>query len=146
MSTILLAYDDSGPSRRALDRAVEEAARTHGHIIVLVVFEMPLDPQAPRAYGAPGDGPADRGPYEEPPEIMAIMAEAEHRLHAAGARADFFWTPGEPGQMIVDAARTRGADVIVVGSSHHSLLGRLFGADVAAEVQSHAGCRVITVE
>lgn len=144
--TILLGYDDSEPSQRALDRAVEEARPDDGQIVVLVVFEMPLDPNAPRAYGTAGDGPPAYGPYDEPPEVMAIMAAAEHRLDDAGVKAEFYWAPGEPGQMIVDAAKERGADMIVVGHSHHSLLGRLFGADTAAEVQSHAGVPVIAVD
>jgi len=143
---VLLGYDDSEPSQRALARAVEEAQPDRGEVIVLVVFEMPLDPNAPRAYGTAGDGPPDYGPYVEPPEVMAIMAAAQHRLDEAGAKAEFFWAPGEPGQMIVDAAKARDADLIVLGHSHHSLLGRLFGADTAAEVQSHAGVPVIAVD
>ncbi|MGI9538930.1 MAG: universal stress protein [Miltoncostaeaceae bacterium] len=144
--TILLGYDDNEPSRRALDRAVDELRAEGGRLVVLSVLDLPLDPSAPRAYGTPGDGPTARGPYGEPPEVARMLGAAHTRLKELDAPAEFVWAAGEPGQIIVDVAGQRGADLIVVGSHHHGFLASLFGADVGAEVLKHAGCEVILVE
>jgi nucleotide-binding universal stress UspA family protein len=53
---------------------------------------------------------------------------------------------GDPARAIVGAASDRRAALIIVGSHHHSLLGRLLGSDVAGEVRREAGCDVISVE
>ena len=60
--------------------------------------------------------------------------------------ADYLWAAGEPANEIVAVARERHADVVVLGTHHHSLLSRLLGTDVAAEVKRSAGCDVIVVE
>ena len=59
--------------------------------------------------------------------------------------ADYVWAPGEPARLIVNVAKDRGASTIVVGHHHHSMLGRLFGTDVAADVRRDADCEVVVV-
>lgn len=144
--TILVGYDDSEQSQRALDRAVEEARTRRGHITVLAVFELPLDPRAPRAFGTEGDGTPLKGPFTPPPEVQAVLDAAETRLAGAGVTADYAWAPGEPGQLIVDVAKERAAELIVLGAHHHSLLTSLFGMNVARDVQRRAGCEVVVAE
>jgi nucleotide-binding universal stress UspA family protein len=143
---ILVGYDDSDASARALERAAEEARRTSQRLIVLAVLELPLDPNDPHQFGTAGDGEPATGPFPEPPAITEIMDDARDRLEGAGVMADYVWAPGEPARLIVDVAEERGASAIVVGHHHHSLLGRLFGTDVAADVQRAASCEVIVVD
>jgi nucleotide-binding universal stress UspA family protein len=45
--------------------------------------------------------------------------------------------------VIVETARRVRAQAIVLGEHHHGFLGRLFGADIDAEVQREAGSKVI---
>lgn len=146
MATILVGYDDSEQAHRALDRAIEEAKARHGHVTVLAVYEMPVDPRAPRAFGTEGDGTPLRGPFVPPPDVQAVLDTARERLEQAGVRGDYAWAPGEPGQLIVDVAKERSADLIVVGAHHHTFLDRLFGNDVARDVAKHAGCEVLIAE
>ena len=75
--------------------------------------------------------------------MVAHLDEARERLAAAGLDAELTWAAGEPGQLIAETARRIGADAIVLGEHHHGRLARFFGADVAADVQRHAGCDVI---
>ena len=144
--TILVGYDDSEQSQCALDRAIDEARARGGRLTVLAVFEMPLDPRAPRAFGTEGDGTPLKGPFVPPPEVQAVLDAAEARLEGAGITADYAWAPGEPGEIIVDVAKERGAELIVLGSHHHSLLTSLFGIKVAKDVQRRAGCEVVVAE
>src|SRR4051794_17842168 len=126
---ILVGYDGSDGARRALDRAVEEARTHHGQITVLVVAELPLDPQGPRNFGTLGDIAAWEGrELEAPPEVVEHLAEARDQLAQAHVRADLAWAFGTPGRAIVDTARDLHARLIVVGDHHHSMLGRFFGA------------------
>ena len=62
-------------------------------------------------------------------------------IEAAGLDAEYVWAAGSAASTIVDAARDSGADLIVLGEHHHSFLGRVFGSDVAAEVERRAGAR-----
>jgi universal stress protein A len=144
-NTIVVGYDGEGAARRALDRAIEEAQGSDGRLVVLAVAEMPLNPEGPQTFGSI-DSPPEMIPLVEPPELEPILAEARERVEAAGLTADYVWAAGEPAAAIVGEARDRGADLIVVGSHHHSALGRLLGTDVAAEVKREAGCEVIAVE
>jgi nucleotide-binding universal stress UspA family protein len=144
--TILVGYDDSQQSHRALDRAVREARGRDEHITVLAVYEMPLDPRAPRAFGTEGDGVPIKGPFEPPPHIQAVLDAAGARLEGTGITVAYAWAPGPPGKLIVDVAAERGADLIVLGPHHHVFLGALFGADVTREVRARAGCEVVVVD
>jgi nucleotide-binding universal stress UspA family protein len=144
-NTIVVGYDGDEAARRALDRAIEEARGSGGRLVVLAVAEMPLNPEGPQTFGSI-DSPPEMIPLLEPPEIDSILGEARALIEAAGLTADYVWAAGEPAAAIVGEARERGADLVVVGSHHHSALGRLLGTDVAAEVKREAGCEVIAVE
>jgi nucleotide-binding universal stress UspA family protein len=144
--TILVGFDDSDASARALERAADEARRSAQHLVVLAVLELPLDPRDPHQFGTAGDGTPKTGPFPEPPEITDILGDARAQLDGSGVSADYVWAPGEPARLIVDVAKERGASTIVVGHHHHSMLGRLFGTDVAADVQRDAECEVVLVD
>jgi|SRR5580765_5155745 len=144
MRRILLAYDGSDGARRALDRAVAEAHERKARITVLSVEDVPLDPNVPRNFGTLDDiADWEGGAASAPPDVVAHLGEAGERLAEAGVAADLTWAAGEPAELIVETARRIRADAIVVGEHHHGRLARFFGADVDADVQSHAGCDVI---
>ena len=52
---------------------------------------------------------------------------------------------GRPGTEIVEAARRRSVDVIVIGSRGRTGLGRTLLGSVAGEVLASAGCSVLIV-
>ena len=144
--TILVGYDGLDPADRALDRAVDEARAGSAKLVVLAVAEMPLDPEDPQNFGTLDDGPPAMIPMTVPPELERVLARARERVEAAGLRADYVWAAGQPAQEIVDAARDRSVDLVVLGHHHHGFLGRLFGEDVAAGVKREAACEVIVAD
>src|SRR5262245_1994500 len=144
--TIVVGFDASDAASRALDRAIEEARAGHGHLVVLAVDEMPLNPEGPQNFGTLDDSPARMIPLVEPEELEPLFAAARERIDAAGVTADYVWAAGEPTEEVLAVARERKADAIVLGAHHHGFFGRLFGADVAAGVRREADCDVIVAE
>ncbi len=144
MRRILVGFDDSDAARRALDRGIAEARERNARLVVLSVFEMPLDPQVDRFFGTLDDIADWEGkPIAPPPELVGLLGEARDQVEAAGLHADFMWAAGEPGRAIVDAARDAKAEAVVLGEHHHGFLAGLFGADVAAEVRKELDAAVI---
>ena len=144
--TILVGYDDKEPAKRALQHAVEEAKREGARLVVLVVAEMPLNPQGIQNYGTLDDSPPVMMPVAPPPDVEAALDNAQETVRAAGLEAEFAWSAGDPSAEIVGAARDQGADLVVLGEHHHSALGRLFGSDTAAEVEGELGANVVVVD
>ncbi len=144
--TIVVGYDGREPAERALDRAIAEAKATHAHLLIVAVEAVPLDPDIPANFGTLDDIPPPAAAPVEPPEIRVELAEATKKAKRAGVHADSIWTIGQPADTIVAVARDQRAELIVLGSHHHSLLGRLFGQDVAAAVKHEAGCDVLVVD
>ena len=144
MRRILVGFDDSDAARRALDRGIAVARERNARLVVLSVFEMPLDPQVDRFFGTLDDIADWEGkPLAPPPELVGLLGEARDQVEAAGLHADFMWAAGEPGRAIVDAARDAKAEAVVLGEHHHGFLAGLFGADVAAEVRKELDAAVI---
>ena len=144
MSGVLVGFDDSAAARRALDRGIAEAQARKARLIVLSVFEVPLDPQVDRFFGTLDDISDWEGqPISPPPELVGLLAQARDEVEAAGLRAEFMWAAGEPGNAIVEAARDAQADTVVLGEHHHGFLAGVFGSDVAAAVERELGSAVI---
>lgn len=145
-SEIVVGYDGGEASERALNRAIDEARKDRAQLVVVAVAEMPLNPEGPQNFGTLDDSPARMIPLVEPPELEPVLAQAKERVESAGLTGEYMWAAGEPANEIVEAAKDRGAGLIVIGSHHHSLLARILGPDVATQVKRDAGCDVIVAD
>lgn len=144
MSGVLVGFDDSAAARRALERGIAEAQARNARLIVLSVFEVPLDPQVDRFFGTLDDVADWEGqPIAPPPELVGLLAQARDEVEAAGLHAEFMWAAGEPGNAIIEAARDAKVDTVVLGEHHHGFLAGLFGSDVATAVERELGSTVI---
>lgn len=144
---ILVGYDRSDSSRRALQRAIERCNEKHAPLLVVAIHEAILDPTGPRAFGTMGDGSPMQGPFPEMPDVHEALQEARDLVEdGAVAKAEYAWAIGEPAALIVETAQDYEAQLVVVGHAHHGFLGKMFGADVSEEVQKHAGCPVEVVD
>jgi nucleotide-binding universal stress UspA family protein len=113
---ILVGYDGSEVSQRALDAAAE-----------LVGYGSSLAVVHVRPAGARDDG---------------IVEQARERLLRRQITARYLQPFGDPARQIVEAALTVGADLIVVG--RRNALERVFGS-VSAGVLDRAPCNVLVV-
>ena len=115
-------------------------------LVVLSVFELPLDPQVDRFFGTLDDIADWEGqPVAPPPELVGLLARARDEVEAAG-RGRLHVGCGRAGPGDRRRGARRGADVVVLGDHHHGFLAGLFGTDVAAEVGRELGAAVIVAD
>jgi nucleotide-binding universal stress UspA family protein len=138
MKTILVAYDDTEPSRRALDRAATLAEAFGSRVLVTSIA--PLHYSSPRltlTVKERGEGIAAR---EED------MEQAQGILQERGIATETVAGRGDPGPTIAKLAEDNDADLIVVGTRELGALQRLLRQSVSQEVSRKARCDVLIVQ
>lgn len=132
---ILVCYDGSAESRRALARAAEIASAVPSELTVVSVAE-PI-------YGEPPyTGYAD--PIEEE-RHRTLLANAARALRSHGISAATVEPVGDTAPAILESARETRADLIVVGSRHRSAIRRLLFGSVSRELVVEAAFDVLVV-
>ena len=136
MKTIVVAYDETEPAKRALARAADLTKTFGAELIVTSVA--PVGAAGPR-----GGGPID--PVDPPEHHREELDHAKAFLAEQGVTADLQVGVGDPADVIVALAGDRGADLIVVGTREPGMIDRLFKGSVSAAVSRHAHCDVLIV-
>jgi nucleotide-binding universal stress UspA family protein len=121
---VLVAYDGSPASDRAVEAAVE-FAREGAHVVGVTV--------------RPPTGDAGGEASTELVELIAAHAGS------FGVRLTTELRTGDPAQEILAAARTHRADLIVLGRSGRSAAWGRFLGTTAETVSRHAECSVLIV-
>ena len=132
---ILVGYDGSDASGRALERAGQEASQHGGELTVISV--VPLQASGPRS-----GGPVISGDVEE---HGRELTEAVAKLKAMSVDATTIEAVGHPAESIVDEAERGGFDLIVVGTRGHHGIARFLIGSTASRVVTHAHCDVLVV-
>lgn len=136
MKTILIGYDGSDASERALARAAQLAEAFGARVVVTSV--------APVLVGAGrGIGPLD--PADPPAEHVELLAHATGTLAAHGITAESQLAIGNPSTAIVEAADTVDADLIIVGTRELGFFERALGGSVSEGVLHRARRDVLVV-
>jgi nucleotide-binding universal stress UspA family protein len=137
MNTIVVGYDDTPVSQRALERAATLAKALGSKLVVISVTPIMV------STGRSG-GPID--PTDPPEKHAKELETARAYLEGQGiADADYQPAVGEPPDAIVQLADERQADMIVLGTREHGMINRLLGASVSDAVSHHAHCDVLIV-
>jgi nucleotide-binding universal stress UspA family protein len=136
MKTIVVGYDDTDASKRALERAADLAEAFSSKLIVTSV--------APILIGAGRSaGPTD--PVDPFGKHLQELVEARSKVSGRKIEAEFVPAVGEPADTIVELAEQRNADMIVVGTREPNVLERLLGQSVSQSVSRQAHCDVLIV-
>ena len=140
---LIVGYDGRDESERALTLGISEARERGVAVVVLVVGSIPYEVVDPYDAGGLGMAVLPPIPPEGPLEIQPILNEARRQLDESGVDGTVDWSLGDPASEILRVAEERQASAIVVGTHHHSALGRFLGTDTAAELIRDAHCDVI---
>ena len=134
--SILVAYDNSEPSRRALERAAG-LAEAFGST-VLVTSIAPLVHSHPRVPATPD---RERPSIATPEDVERATATLVER----GIAAEGVEATGDPASSIAQLAERRGVDVVVIGSRGLGPVQRLLGQSVSQAVSRRVRCDVLIV-
>jgi nucleotide-binding universal stress UspA family protein len=130
MQKILVAYDGTEPSKRALTTAAMLGKAFSAPLTVVSVV--------PRR---PGRFPID--PWDDSKVHAEELIEARDLLRAEGLEAELIEPVGDPARMIEEVAAKGGYDTVVVGTRGLDALGRIFQGSVSEHVVTHAGATVV---
>ena len=130
MEKILVAYDGTEPSKRALAMAATLGKAFGARLGVVSVV--------PRR---PGRAPID--PWDDNKVHADELLEARDLLRAEGLEAELIEPVGDPADMIEQVAETGGYDTIVVGARGLGALGRFLQGSVSEHVATHARATVL---
>jgi nucleotide-binding universal stress UspA family protein len=141
--TIVVGTDGSAPSLRAVDRAAEVARDCAAELVIACAYYPIDDRDAERAQDELGDEAFQvigSAPAED------TLREASDRARAAGTDGvDTVSAVGAPVAVLLDVARERSADLLVIGSRGlNTLKGRILGS-VPSEVSRRAESDVLVV-
>jgi nucleotide-binding universal stress UspA family protein len=134
--SILVAYDDTEPSRRALERAAT-LAEAYGSK-VLVTSIAPLVHSLPRAPATPDRERPSRASHEDLERATASLSER-------GISAETVEAIGDPAGAIAELAEKRGVELVVIGSRGLGPIQRLLGQSVSQAVSRRVRCDVLIV-
>jgi nucleotide-binding universal stress UspA family protein len=138
VKTILVGYDQTEPSERALDRAIELAKAFQAKLLVTSVARVMAGAGTGRSMGA-------IDPTDSPESAAAEMQAAADKAKAAGVTAELVRAIGDAAEAIVKAAEQNDADLIVVGARERGWMQRMLDHSVSQDVARNARCDVLIV-
>lgn len=130
MQKLLLAYDGSDHSRRALQLAAEMSRRFGAALTVLSVVPV-----------HPGRTPID--PWDDSHAHAEELVEARRLLREEGIEAKLVESAGNVPEVIERFAEAGSFDAVVVGSRGLGMLGRAMQGSVSEHVATHASTTVV---
>ena len=135
LRTVVVGYDGSAPSERALERAATLVS-ADGRVIV----------------GTAGPSRVPPGVISEPildaplpDEQSAMLQRSRALLHERGTEATLVATDADPAEGLIKVARDEGAELIVVGHTGSGYVTRALLGSTAEMVLRHAPCDVLVV-
>lgn len=130
MQKLLLAYDGTDQSRRALALAAEMTRRFGAALTVVSVVPT-----------HPGRSPID--PWDDTDVHAAELLEARQLLREEGIEASLVEPAGNVPETIEQLAEAGSYDAIIVGSRGLGTLGRALQGSVSEHIATHAATTVV---
>jgi nucleotide-binding universal stress UspA family protein len=145
--TAVIAVDGSADALAAARFCAALPLDPAPRIRLLAVAEPPRFPSsAPGAIRPQLRAAAQDILRERTAEMEDVLRATEVKLGARPAPVERSVLVGSPGEAIVEAARTTGADLVVVGGRGLGVFGRLLLGSVSEHVLRHAPCPVLLVK
>jgi len=145
-SHILLPTDGSECAAQGVDRGVALAGKLGAKVTILTVTE-PL-PVYAAVDGMGWSASAVYADYDQHQEAAAkaVLAAAKQKAEAAGVQAEALHAPrAQPAEAIVETAKSRGCDLIVMASHGRRGVRRLILGSQTSEVLTRSPAPVLVV-
>ena len=136
VKSILVAYDDTEASRRALERAAMLAEAFGSKVLVTSIA--PLVHSLPKVPATPESARPSKASPEDVDRATATLVE--RGIDAEGVEAT-----GDPASAIATLAERRDVDLVVLGSRGLGPIQRLLGQSVSQSVSRRVRCDVLIV-
>ena len=133
---ILIATDGSKFSEAATEKAIDFAGSYGGELMIMSVVDVPAE-----FYGESPDAWDNLVV-----KAQAYVDKAKQRAEVSGVKVQAFVREAETWQAIIDMAREKKADTIIMGSHGRTGLKRLLMGSVTEKVIGHAPCPVLVVK
>src|SRR5215213_6788997 len=141
VQTIAVGTDGSGTADKAVEFAIDLAARFEARIVFLSAYVPVKESRLAREQrDAPEDVQWTINPAEN---VDATLRDCEERAEARGLRWASEARQGEAAKVLVELAESNGADVLVIGNK--GMERRVLGS-VPNSVSHHAPCSVLIVK
>jgi nucleotide-binding universal stress UspA family protein len=136
-TNILVAYDGSDHSQKALDLAVKIASNSGGQLKVLYAFD-----KVPIIFG---DDETEHFIERVMSKGREALGEATAHLHEAGVEFSTIIVEGPAAEAILRVAQAESCDLIVMGSRGLGMMQGLLLGSVSYRVLHHAQIPVLIV-
>lgn len=135
LGAVIVGYDGSPPSERALDRGAALVG-TDGSVIVVTASP-----------SIPSRGVVPEPILDSPPADASskLLQRSRDLLDERGIEATLIAVDGDPAEALVEVARDRDAEMIIVGHTGTGYVTRALLGPTAANVLRHAPCDVLVV-
>jgi nucleotide-binding universal stress UspA family protein len=141
VQTVAVGTDGSGTADKAVEFAIEMAARYEARIVFISAYVPVRESRLHReARDAPEDLQWSINPAED---VDATLRECEERAEARGLRWASEAREGDPAKILVDLAASNDADVLVIGNK--GMQRKVLGS-VPNTVSHNAPCSVVIVK
>jgi len=138
---ILVPVDFSPLSDEAVDRAAELALHSSGEILLIHVVEPMIYPIDPLVVPAP----MEDANLQMLQGSKRRLSEVRERIASRGVKCEAATVVGKPYHQIVETARKKKADLIVLPTHGHTGLKHIYLGSTAEKVVRHAPCSVLVV-
>jgi nucleotide-binding universal stress UspA family protein len=141
ISTVAVGTDGSGTADKAVEFAIEMAARYEARIVFISAYAPKRESELRRERAeAPDDMQWQINPAED---VDATLLDCEERADAKGLRWTSEAREGDAAKVLVELAESNDADVLVIGNKgmHRKILG-----SVPNTVSHNAPCSVMIVK
>ena len=141
IQTVAVGTDGSGTADKAVEWAIEMAARYEARIVFISAYVPVRESRLQReARDAPEDLQWTINPAED---VDATLRECEERAEQKGLRWASEAREGDPAKILVDLAASNDADVLVIGNK--GMQRKVLGS-VPNTVSHKADCSVVIVK
>lgn len=156
LKSILVPYNGSEPSKRALEKAIEltELSKEIKITVIYVIPEVPIPPFADRNIYSKKTGDfVTMSSYMKEvyanmrTETLKMLSDKKDKIEKeTGVLVEIKAVIGYPSDKIVEYARDHGIDLIVIGTTSLKGISRIKSlGSVARNVSERSGCPVMLV-